>query len=212
MPIITPTVTEESVAAYAEALEGLSGFARRVHIDASDGIFSPRKMVPVADVTLPRFADTDIHLMFERPQEVIESVLELGAYTTIFHVESDVDILEMIHCTHEAGLRAGIALLPESQPGDYVQAIEQADYVLVFGGRLGYQGGEIDLEHIQKIAPIKQINSNAEIAWDGGINNTNIWRLVKAGVHVLNVGGFIKNAPKPQDAYATLNQIANPEE
>ncbi len=54
-----------------------------------------------------------------------------------------------------------------------------------------------------KVQKIRDHHPEAEIGWDGGINDHNAKQLVEAGVDVLNVGGYIQQATKPADAYAT---------
>lgn len=211
MPSIVPTITEEASNDYRQYLDEVSKFAKRVHVDISDGIFSSRRLVGVDQIKLSPNIQTDLHIMLQRPQEVLESLLTVRAFTTIIHVESECSTLEILTAIHEAGLRAGIALLPQSRVQDFVREIENADHVLIFAGELGYQGGEADLEHIAKIASVKQVNPRAEIAWDGGINDINVVRLLRAGVHVLNVGGYIKYAKNRQDAYVKLDKIVNPD-
>jgi pentose-5-phosphate-3-epimerase len=81
------------------------------------------------------------------------------------------------------------------------------DQVLIFSGHLGYHGGEADLGLLDKVAKVRAHHPEAEIAWDGGINDQNAAKLVAGGVNVLNVGGYIQNSSTPQEAYATLEAI-----
>lgn len=209
MPRVVPTITEEDPAVFAKYAKKLSKFAPRLHVDMCDGIFAPHKLLPLDQAVWPDKAQVDLHLMYKRPYEYIESAIKRSAYTTIVHAEAEGDLLALIQLLHESNLRAGLGLLRESQPDDFVQLIEHAEHILIFGGKLGWQGGDIDLEGIEKIARIKQINPHAEIAWDGGVDDVNIVQLINSGVDVVNTGGFIKNAKKPGKAYAILQQIAN---
>lgn len=209
MPVVVPTITEESADGFTKYLRKLSKFAHRIHVDLADGVFTPRKLADLGEINLPDNLQVDLHLMYQRPYEYLEDTIKRAAHTTIVHAEAQGDLLGLVKLLHESNLRAGIALLPTSQPQDHRRLIEHADYVLIFGGKLGWQGGDIDLYNVEKIADIRRINPHAEIAWDGGINDVNIDELVRDGVDVLNVGGFIHGAKKPQDAYAILQQIAN---
>lgn len=209
MPIVVPTITEEEPAAFSKYAKKLAKFAPRIHVDLADGIFAPHKLLGPEAMELPAGPQFDLHLMYKRPYEYIEAAMKHSAYTTIVHAEAEGDLLALVQLLHESNLRAGLALLPESLPDDFVQLIEHAEQVLIFGGKLGWQGGDIDLEGIEKIARIKQVNPRVEIAWDGGVDDVNIVQLVSAGVDVINTGGFIKNAKKPEKAYGILQQIAN---
>lgn len=209
MACVVPTVTEENADNMNAYLAELAGFAPRLHLDFSDGIFAPRRLAPLDQAQWPEGVEIDLHLMFQRPAEQLDIALSKPARLVILHAEADGDTFEQIKLIHEAQKAAGIALLPQTQPVDYQRVIEQADHVLIFGGKLGWQGGEIDLSQIEKIAAIKRINPHAEIAWDGGVNQVNAGRLMDAGVEVLNAGSAIKQAEDRHQAYAILQQISN---
>jgi ribulose-phosphate 3-epimerase len=65
------------------------------------------------------------------------------------------------------------------------------------------------MKQTEKISELLDINPNLEIGWDGGINDKNVTELIKAGVDVLNAGGFIQKSTNPANAYAILQQIAS---
>jgi ribulose-phosphate 3-epimerase len=104
------------------------------------------------------------------------------------------------------GIKAGLALLPKSQPQDYVEEISHADHILLFGGELGHQGGTADLTVLGKVGDIRAINPTVELGWDGGITAENTPTLVEAGIEVLNVGGFIQHADDPKQAYESISK------
>ena len=79
--------------------------------------------------------------------------------------------------------------------------------MLVFRGALGSFGGKVEQSQIEKAKKIRQMAPDIEIGWDGGVNADNAEQLIQAGVDVLNVGGYIQKAEKPQEAYAILKEI-----
>src|SRR5690606_36219400 len=98
----------------------------------------------------------------------------------------------------------GVALLKDTPASAIEPYIDQIEHVLVFSGDLGYYGGKADLALLSKVTELKKMKPSLEIGWDGGINDHNASELVKGGVDVLNVGGFIQKATDPEDAYAIL--------
>jgi pentose-5-phosphate-3-epimerase len=54
------------------------------------------------------------------------------------------------------------------------------------------------------VKQVQEHHPEAEIGWDGGINDHNAQQLVAAGVDVLNVGGFIQKSDDPAGAYEKL--------
>jgi len=204
MSQIVPTVTAENAHVYREEIERVVGFALRIHVDLADGVLAPTKLINPIQAWWPEGIVADVHMMYAKPHEHIETLISLRPSLVIIHAEAEGDLIDLMQQLKEVEIKAGLALLESSQPSKYSTEITEADHVLVFGGKLGYHGGEAQLDMLDKIAKIKAINPRAEIAWDGGINDQNIVQIREAGVDVFNVGGFIQKASSPQDAYGIL--------
>jgi ribulose-phosphate 3-epimerase len=84
---------------------------------------------------------------------------------------------------------------------------ELFDHVLLFGGSLGHQGGKADLSVIKKVQKLRNDYPDIEIGWDGGVNEENIAEIVNAGVDIVNVGSYLKQAEDPKKAYAKLRSL-----
>ena len=208
--IICPTVTEEDPASYNYYAAALASFASRIHLDYADGEFAPRRLAPLAQTKWPEGVLVDVHLMLQGPGSALGEIFSRRPYTVIIHAESAA-ALNTVKRIKAAGLRAGLAFLPATDVEGFAVALKRCDYALVFGGRLGYQGGEADLSNLSKVAKLRTIKADLEIGWDGGVNVDNAARIIGAGVDVLNVGGFIKNAADPASAYAILETIVQSE-
>ena len=204
MSEICPTVLAATEDDYREQMAVLEPFASRIQIDLGDGIFTTVS-VPVGDVWWPEGMTPDIHLMHQRPLNVLEKLLHLNPRMIIFHAESD-DVPECIDRVRQGSVKVGLALLPETSVESQKDIISQVDHVLIFGGKLGSFGGHADLSQLDKIAQIDAINSQVEIGWDGGANMDNVVQLSEAGVDVINVGGAIQKANNPENAYRALTR------
>lgn len=207
MSIICPTILAENPHTYREQLERISGFAGRIQIDLADGEFAPNTTITPVQAYWPNSISADIHLMFKRPVEQIETLISLKPNIVILHAESEGDIKSLMLQLKAVEIQVGIALLKDTRAEDKKTLIDLADHVLIFSGSLGHFGGEADYGLFEKIKAVKKINPDAEIGWDGGVNDKNVADLVAAGVDVLNVGGFIQKATQPQSAYAILESI-----
>ena len=204
---IAPTVTASNPHTYREQLERAHALSNRVHVDFADGDFAPTKLVPPEQAWIPDGCKVDLHVMYRRPEEFIGTLIALRPSLIILHAEADGHILGLIREIKGAGLCAGLALLQNSQPEQFANEVEEADHVLIFGGHLGYHGGDADLTMLQKIDSIRAINPECELGWDGGVNDANAGKLVQAGVQVLNVGSFVQKADDPKSAYAILESV-----
>ncbi|HSW85668.1 MAG TPA: hypothetical protein VLF79_03620 [Candidatus Saccharimonadales bacterium] len=209
MAVICPTVTAYNPHTYREQMERIAPFAKRVHIDLMDGEFAPTKSPDLDRIWWPPELIADIHLMYQKPMEYIDQLIRLKPNIVVIHNEAEVHHMEFAARLHAMNIKAGLAILSNT-PVEYAfQIMHSFDHVLVFSGHLGYHGGQLDLGLLDKVQKIKVHHPDAEIGWDGGINDQNANKLVKGGVQVLNVGGFIQKAPDPEQAYKKMLTVVN---
>ena len=209
---IIPTITVEESRKYTEEITKLA-FAPKLHIDIADGIFAPNKTVNFAQVYTNIGQNFDLHLMVEDPAKFLHEIVSLAPETVIFHAENFANNSDKFSEVHDFlakfGIKSGVAILPKSAPENFAKIIENADEILIFGGHLGFQGGQADLKNLAKIHEIRELNPSAEISWDGGANEKNIREIVTAGVEKVNVGSAISRAKNPEEEYEKLVKIAN---
>lgn len=204
---IIPTILTASPDEYKELIQAYNAFARRVQIDVTDGNFVGTPTVALNQVWWPRGWQTDIHLMVSSPSAVLPVVLQLKPSLAIFHAETGEDLLPIFAQLKSAGIRAGVALLKGTYPGDHAAVIEAADHVLIFAGELGGHG-TADLLQTEKVPLVRKINPAAEIGWDGGVTVENVRAIARAGVAAINVGAAIINATDRAAAYNELKTEA----
>ncbi len=208
MAVITPTITTDDSHVYRDELERIAQFSDGVHIDFADGVLAPTSLLPIDKAWRSDDIITHIHVMFQNPLEYIDDIVALEADLVVLHAEAE-NLKEALESLNELGVRTGVALLPETSVADLqeLEIDELFDHVLIFGGHLGYQGGEADLSQLHKVRELKIVYPDIEIGWDGGINDQNVVELKDSGIEILNVGGFIKNAENPKRAYETLSAL-----
>jgi pentose-5-phosphate-3-epimerase len=145
--------------------------------------------------------------MYDEPMDYLDELIRLKPYMVIVHNEVEVHHMHFAAELHKHGIEVGLAVLKETPIEWAYQIMHSFDQVLVFSGKLGYHGGEADLELLDKVKKIKQHHPEAEIAWDGGINDQNAVALVEGGVNVLNVGGYIQDSDDPKAAYDKIEMV-----
>lgn len=207
MAVIAPCVTATDAQAYREEMARIAPFATRVHVDFSDGVFSPVKLINPIQAYWPETMVADLHLMMKKPEAHLETVVSLKPQTVIVHAEAEGNLLGMLLQLRALGIKAGVALLQQTDPESARELITQADHVLIFSGDLGHFGGTADMELLKKVTQIRSINPIAEIGWDGGVNAENAAQLVLGGVEVLDAGGDIQKASDPAEAYNQLVEV-----
>ncbi len=203
MSIICPTVTTNDVSAYGPQVEKVATFAKRIHIDVADDDFA-RALVPIEKVWWPQGLVVDIHAMYKRPLEHIETLVSLAPSLVVIHAEAEGDLVGMLQHLQTCGISPGIAILQDTPISKVEELIAVADHVLIFSGVLGSFGGHADLSLLEKVEFIRGLRPDIEIGWDGGANEENVARLAMGGIDVINVGGAIQKADDPEAAYAKL--------
>ncbi len=204
---ICPTVTTADEQDFKTQVDLITSFASRIHIDLSDGVFTPEELVPIENAWWPGNVRADLHVMYKRPFDHISALMALGPQLIITHAEAEGDIARFADMLHDHGIESGVAILADTPVELIIPLLGSVDHVLVFAGKLGYQGGQADLSMLAKVSKLRELKPTLEIGWDGGINDQNIRQLIDGGVEVLNVGGFIAHSDNPKEAYAKLKQI-----
>ncbi len=153
----------------------------------------------------------DVHLMIQHPLDFVERFAEAGADDISFHIESDSDALETIAKIHECGLRAGVALSPDTPlDGLYplLPSLRDDDFVLLMTVQPGW-GKQSFLEYVlPKIetlsAYLKAQNRSISIQVDGGVQAETAVRCRKAGAEYLVSGSYLVAAEHPAEAVRSL--------
>ena len=203
MAIICPTVLASDKSEFARQINRVS-FAPRMQLDFMDGDFAPTKSIDLEDASWPDSVKADLHLMYRKPADYLKTIMKQRPNLVIIHAEADVDLTDFAQQLHSGGIKAGLCVLPETKISDVADILNDYDHLLIFGGKLGYFGGNADLSQSEKAKEAKAINPNIEIGWDGGTNDQNAKQLADAGIEVLNAGGYIQKANDPEAAYQKL--------
>jgi ribulose-phosphate 3-epimerase len=204
MAVICPAILSDSSGDYADQINKVKSFASRIQIDLMDGDFVQTTSIPLESVWWPEHMIADLHLMYRRPMDYLETILRLRPDLVIVHAEAEMHHMHFAAELHKNAIKAGLAILADTPVANIEQISHSFDHILIFSGHLGHFGGQADLGLLEKVKQIKAIHPDAEIGWDGGVNDQNARALAEGGVDVLNAGGFIQKAADPEAAYRQL--------
>jgi ribulose-phosphate 3-epimerase len=174
-----------------------------IHVDIMDGHFVPNmSMGPLAlkasrkATSLPQV----VHLMVEAPERFIEIYTKAGADHITFQIEATPNIHWAIQRIHELGCKAGVALNPGTPYVAAEPVLHLVDQVLVMSVNPGYGGQKFLPEVLPKIEKIRylldQLNPDAIIGVDGGIDPSTLPQALDAGAGYFVAGNFIFNHPE----------------
>jgi ribulose-phosphate 3-epimerase len=191
------------------------GGADLIHIDVMDGHFVPNLTIGVPVVrSLKRVVTVplDVHLMIEEPDRFIEAFVEAGAAMISVHVEVLPHLHRTIHFIKSLGARAGAAINPSTPVAALEELAADLDHVLVMSVNPGFGGQTFIPRSESKIQAIRRMldaaGNRAPIEVDGGVDETNIARLVAAGASVFVAGSAVFAAGDPAEATRRLRAAA----
>lgn len=173
--------------------------AEVIHLDVMDGNFVPNisfgapVIASVRKVTKALF---DVHLMIDEPIRYLEDFKKAGADIITVHYEACKDVKETLTAIHAMGVKAGLAISPDTPVSVLEPFINCVDMILIMSVYPGF-GGQTFIENsIQKIEDVKTlaVANGREDLWievDGGIGITNIELVKQAGANVLVAGSAV---------------------
>lgn len=166
-----------------------------VHIDVMDGSFVSQITFghPVIKCIRPLTKlPFDVHLMIDHPERQIETFREVGADYITFHCENVENIEGVIDQIHNAGIKAGLAIKPNTPVGEIEKYLPKLDLLLVMTVEPGFGGQKIIPECVAKVSQLVDIRKKENLSFlisvDGGVNENTIQSVIDAGSDVIVSG------------------------
>ena len=192
-----------------------SGGADLVHFDVMDGHFVPNLTfgIPVLEALRKRTdLPIDVHLMVERPGDLLDAYLASGAAWVSVHWEAATHLDRLLAQIREGGAQAGVALNPATPVEVLVDCLEGCEFVLLMSVNPGFGGQAFLPRALEKTRRLRRMIDErrlpVRIEMDGGIGAANIRRVVEAGVDICVAGSAVFGRPDPAAAMRHLRQQA----
>ena len=205
---VVPAILTDDPSALAKMAHQAATFTDFVQIDIMDGRFVPSRSVNREQlVRLPDRLNWEAHLMVESPEEYVADLKQAGASKAIFHHEATSAPDKVISCGRELEMNIGLAINPETPVSAIVPYIVKVDSVLLLTVTPGFYGSKFIPEVMDKVAQLRDIESNIEIGVDGGVKENNIREIASTGVDYICVGSAVFLQPDPAASYRQLQSL-----
>lgn len=185
-----------------------------LHYDVMDGSFVDNLSfgLPVLQALRPcTDMPIDTHLMIRDPLRYAERFVKAGSDLLSFHIESESDPAETLRVLHSLGVRAGIAVSPDTpvfRVYPFLPMMQDGDFVLLMTVHPGL-GGQAFMPQV--LPKIKQLHDKikaegypVQIEVDGGIDAETGLLCRNAGAELLVSGSYLLAAEDPQAAVRSL--------
>jgi len=186
--------------------------ADMLHLDIMDGHFVPNLTFGpgiVKQVRSITHLPLDAHLMMTNPADFIDKFIDAGVNYLSFHIETDTNYVSLFRKIRKLGVKAGIAINPETSIDALPCIIDEIDYVLIMSVHPGFGGQAFIEESVEKVRKTKVIigSRKIEIEIDGGINYQTAKLVKEASVNILVAGNFIFKSDDYAKTIAGLRNV-----
>ncbi|HEY0727991.1 MAG TPA: ribulose-phosphate 3-epimerase [Pyrinomonadaceae bacterium] len=211
---IAPSILSADFSCLGDQIQAVErGGAGVLHVDVMDGHFVPNITIGLPVVkSLAKFTGLplDTHLMITDPGTYAVQFVEAGAQMVSVHVEADVHLHRTLTAIRAAGAQPGVVLNPATPVGAVEEALQFVDYVLVMSVNPGFGGQPFIPQALDKVKRLRQMiverQLNVRIEIDGGIDRSNIERVVAAGAEIIVAGSAIFGKPDAEAAVRELRE------
>jgi ribulose-phosphate 3-epimerase len=197
MKIIAPSILSADFSNLEKAVRSVESVTNWLHLDVMDGHFvdnltiGPPVVKSLRQKTQMFF---DLHLMVQNPSKFIKPFKDAGGQLITVHVEAQ-DPMGALKQIKEVGLKAGVALSPES-PADVInQYLALVDLVLVMSVNPGFGGQSFIMDSLEKIKEVRRILNETQkpilVEVDGGVNLKTAKLCSAAGADVFVAGSAV---------------------
>jgi len=211
---IAPSILSADFSCLGDQIQAVErGGAGILHVDVMDGHFVPNITIGLPVVkSLAKFTrlPIDAHLMITDPGTYAAQFVQAGAQMVSVHVEADAHLHRTVMSIKAAGAQAGVVLNPSTPVGAVEEALQFVDYVLVMSVNPGFGGQQFIPQALDKVRRLRQMITerqlNVRIEIDGGVDRSNIEKVVAAGAEIIVAGSAVFGKPDAEAAVRELRE------
>jgi ribulose-phosphate 3-epimerase len=207
---IIPAILTDNAADLEKLTRLAETFSDYAQYDLMDGHFVPSNSFSVDDMSaLKTKLRWEAHLMMLQPEDYLATLKSAGSDKIIFHFEAVAAPWKIISMARGLGIKVGMAVNPETPFASFKEWVPELDSVLFMAVNPGFYGAKFIPEVLEKIKEFRKTYFKTLTGLDGGVKESNIAEIARAGVDEICVGSAIFKAPDAGAAYRKLADLAN---
>ena len=209
---IAPSILSADFAKLAEEIRRVeAGGAKILHVDVMDGRFVPNITLGLPIVKSIRQATDstiDCHLMIVEPLRYAIEFVKAGADMVSIHLEAEPHLQRALTAIREAGGKAGVAINPATSLVMLEEALPFADYVVLMSVNPGFGGQKFIVTGLDKLRRLRRMIDErglpVKIEIDGGVDASNVGKVVEAGAEIVVSGTGVFGGGNPTEGVKNL--------
>ena len=194
---VAPSIYAADLASLRFQVEELErNKVEELHLDIMDGQFVERMAFGADHLQVLRGMTElpiEVHLMVEKPEYCIDSMVAAGADLITFHQESTTRILSCLQRIRKAGVKAGVALSPATSEETIRYVMDDIDKVLLMTVNPGEGGQQFLHSVVEKIRRVRELigDRDIDLGVDGSVDADTVGICHTAGANAFVSGGFL---------------------
>ncbi len=216
--MIAPSILSADFGKLNSEMKSVEKHVDLFHVDVMDGHFVPNiTFGPPAIASIDTPLPLDCHLMISNPEKYIDAFVAaiknhkrpFKKCYIVVHREvfsSSAKLKKTLKKIRRHGIRAGIAVNPETPITKIFSVLKHVDMVLVMSVHPGFGGQGFIKSFLSKIRVLRKKMPKLNIEIDGGINDKTVLLARAAGANIIVAGSYIFHSKNRIKAIDKLKQ------